>query len=259
MAHGVFPFGQKLKVLRQKDRTPKEVFVLGIYASAVHARWTGRDGKQKVSALAVASEPHIFWNGDEAETIIAAIRVPPALGELSPAGERFNGPSGRSLDERFLQPLGLTRKDIWLCDLYPFTMLNENQREAIRSKYSPHIKRHGLPHPSLEMRPTKSPGIHRVREIMAEIRASRARTLLLLGDQPIAWFLGAFHPGIRRLSYFGTTPSDYGRLHTLDLNGTQVRILPVVHPRQASRLGPSSALWGKLHGEWLQSRAPTLL
>ena len=34
-----FPFGEELKPLRQQDRTPKKVFVLGVYASAVHARW----------------------------------------------------------------------------------------------------------------------------------------------------------------------------------------------------------------------------
>ncbi len=36
---GTFPFGQKVKEVVQKDRIPKQVFVLGVYASAVHARW----------------------------------------------------------------------------------------------------------------------------------------------------------------------------------------------------------------------------
>lgn len=34
-----FPFGEELKPVLQQDRTPKKVFVLGVYASAVHARW----------------------------------------------------------------------------------------------------------------------------------------------------------------------------------------------------------------------------
>ena len=34
-----FPFGETVKPLAQLDRTPKKVFVLGVYASAVHARW----------------------------------------------------------------------------------------------------------------------------------------------------------------------------------------------------------------------------
>ena len=36
--------------LIQEDRTPKKVFVLGVYASAVHARWM-KDGKVKCAAL----------------------------------------------------------------------------------------------------------------------------------------------------------------------------------------------------------------
>ena len=36
----LFPFGETVKRLVQEDRTPKKVFVLGVYASAVHARWS---------------------------------------------------------------------------------------------------------------------------------------------------------------------------------------------------------------------------
>ena len=34
-----FPFGQPLKPVQQLNRSPKKAFVLGVYASAVHARW----------------------------------------------------------------------------------------------------------------------------------------------------------------------------------------------------------------------------
>ncbi len=66
----VFPFGRPLKRLVQADRSPKKVFVLGVYASAVHARWVGPDNRIKVRALAVASEPYIFWRGEGAADII---------------------------------------------------------------------------------------------------------------------------------------------------------------------------------------------
>ena len=54
---GTFPFGEPVRIVAQEDRTPKRVFVLGVYASAVHARWVGVDGKGIIKALAVASEP----------------------------------------------------------------------------------------------------------------------------------------------------------------------------------------------------------
>ena len=43
-----FPFGSKLKPVFQTDTTPKKVFVLGIYASAVHAKWLDKNGKEKI-------------------------------------------------------------------------------------------------------------------------------------------------------------------------------------------------------------------
>ena len=58
-----FPFGETVKPLVQEDRTPKKVFVLGVYASAVHARWKN-GANTKCNALAVASEPRIFWDGN---------------------------------------------------------------------------------------------------------------------------------------------------------------------------------------------------
>jgi hypothetical protein len=49
-----FPFGQELRKVEQKDKNSKKAFVLGVYASAVHARWIDENGRQKVAALAVA-------------------------------------------------------------------------------------------------------------------------------------------------------------------------------------------------------------
>ena len=94
-----FPFGEELKKVEQKEKKPKEVFVLGVYASAVHAKWIDKDGKQKVSALAVASEPDIFWTGEKAAEIISSIPIPKELGKLVvPSDKRLNGPSGNVLD-----------------------------------------------------------------------------------------------------------------------------------------------------------------
>jgi hypothetical protein len=78
----IFPFGQHVETLTQQGRGPKSVFVLGVYASAVHARWFGPDKRMKVRALAVASEPRIFWRGDEAEaaSIISRIELPAGVG-----------------------------------------------------------------------------------------------------------------------------------------------------------------------------------
>jgi hypothetical protein len=97
---GCFPSGQPIRKVTQTDRTPKRAFVLGVYASAVHARWIGEDGKTRIAALAVASEPEIFWTGEGSEQLIATITPPNAIGTLKSAGQNLNGPSGRALDEQ---------------------------------------------------------------------------------------------------------------------------------------------------------------
>ena len=106
-----YPFGAKLNPVVQTDRSPKQLFVLGVYASAVHARWFGPDGRIRVRALAVASEPYIFWRGDNPNAVIDHIDIPSQCGFLRPADARLNGPSGTVLDEQYLAPLGYSRGD----------------------------------------------------------------------------------------------------------------------------------------------------
>lgn len=84
-AIGRFPFGEPIRPVRQADGSAKDAFVLGVYASAVHARWVGPEGRVRIGALAVASEPEIFWRGDGAEEIVSRVSVPPGTGRLVPA------------------------------------------------------------------------------------------------------------------------------------------------------------------------------
>ena len=140
-----FPFGLILRKVEQTDKSPKKVFILGVYASAVHAKWIDEENKVKVKAMAVASEPYIFWKGDGADKIIADIHIPEELGHLEPADGMFNGPSGNVLDEKFLAPLGLTRNDVWLSDIIPYTRINPSQRAALKKNYDPFVQNYFLP------------------------------------------------------------------------------------------------------------------
>jgi len=246
---GVFPFGQPVETLVQGDRSPKKVFVLGVYASAVHARWIGPDGRNLVRALAVASEPHIFWRGEGAEEIINRITMPTDLGRLVPADYKLNGPSGVALDELFLHPLGITRDDAWLCDLVPHSCVNPTQQKAIDRAYMPLVERYGLPVPSVPSVPRTLADDARRRQILEEIQESRAEAVVLLGDEPIRWFLRHFDDCWRRLSDF----EPYGRRHPVQLDDLDIDVLPLVHPRQAARLGRSSKKWFELHELWRES------
>ncbi len=251
-----FPFGQELRKVEQKDRSPKKAFVLGVYASAVHARWVDKDGIQVVSALAVASEPEIFWRGENAESEILKITIPTELGKLTvPKNPVLNGPSGRALDEKFLKPLGLTRGDVWLCDLLPYSRVNENQKKAIKSNYTQElIRKHNLqpatipPFDKKELNSTS-----RRAEILQELEDSKADTLILLGDLPIYWFLRYFDNRYSRLAQFGETPDSYGKANPISINGKTYKVIPLCHPRQSDRLGASSKKWGLLHNGWINA------
>lgn len=250
-----FPFGQELRKVEQKDRSPKKAFVLGVYASAVHARWVDKEGKQVVSALAVASEPEIFWRGDHAETIISGIKIPEELGTLTvPKDSRLNGPSGRALDEKFLKPLGLTRGDVWLCDLLPYSRVNENQKKAIKNNYTQEIiRKYNLQPatiPLFDKKDLNSPP--RRAEILQELEESKTKTLILLGDLPIYWFLRYFDKRYSRLAQFGETPETYGKANSIGIDGKLYNVIPLCHPRQADRLGSSTTTWGLIHDQWIK-------
>jgi uracil-DNA glycosylase len=251
-----YPFGQPLIPVVQKDRSPKKVFVLGVYASAVHAKWRDQYGTVLVQALAVASEPYIFWRGDGCEDIINGIDLPRDAGRLEPAAAHFNGPSGVTLDELYLKPLGIIRDDAWLCDLLPESRINPNQRKAITKHYQPLVEELGLPECTIpnfsasELRKQEK----RHLEILEEIEESQAGTIILLGDLPIKHWLAHFSK-YRKLSDFGETADTYGKRHSLEIEGKTYQILPLVHPRQAGSLGRASKKWTELHTEWVSSSA----
>lgn len=246
-----YPFGQELHPLKQEDISPKKVFVLGVYASAVHALWK-KDGKIICQALAVASEPRIFWDGNyaEAKGIIDAVTIPPELGTLEPAGKQLNGPSAKVLDENILAPLGYTRKDAWLCDCLPETRLNPSQAKAIREKYDPLISQYGLNPVTIPNRPSAFCNSQRSKEITQELLQSEADLLVLLGDIPIAQYLKkvADVPYATLGEYVELY--GYGTMTEVTIHGKSIKVLPLAHPRQIGALGAHSEKWHDMHHRW---------
>ncbi len=251
-----YPFGAQLRPLTQEDQSPKQVFVLGVYASAVHARWK-RDGRVVCQALAVASEPRIFWDGDpeEAAEIIARIRVPAGLGSLEPAGSALNGPSAKVLDEHILAPLGYTRADAWLCDCLPETRLNPSQVRVIEERYRPLIAEYGLNEVTIPPRPTLFCDERRAGEITEELLRSQAKLLVLLGDIPIAQYLNrvAEVPYATLQEYVDLY--GYGNRAPATIAGRRLEVLPLAHPRQIGALGAHSERWHRAHIAWERARS----
>jgi uracil-DNA glycosylase len=252
---GTFPFGQPVQEVEQRDRTPKSVFVLGVYASAVHARWINTNEKTVVNALTVASEPYIFWRGENAESIIQQIVIPTELGKLIPAKQDFNGPSGMALDNLILNPLKLDRQKVWLCDLVPHSCVNPSQSKAIERAYLPIASKYGLAKHTVPPVPNLLTDENRRKAILDEIIESEARVLILLGDKPIQWFLSYFDNHWSKLSDFGRDNQLYGQLHNTQVGSKEIKVLPLAHPRQIAKLGQSSAIWYDVHEKWLKQSA----
>ena len=247
---GTFPFGKEVQKVVQEERSSKRVFVLGVYASAVHARWVNPKGTTLIKAIAVASEPYIFWRGENAEGIIRGIQIPYQLGKLVAAEKQFNGPSGIALDELILKPLGLTRKDTWLCDLVPYSCMNPSQQKALEREYYPLTEKYDLPLPTVPKVPGRLSDKERRQAILNELIESNAEVLILLGDKPIQWFLRYYDDRWQRLSDF----HPYGKAQLAEIAGKKYQVLSVAHPRQIAKLGRSSQKWFELHQEWIDSQ-----
>lgn len=255
MSNYYFPFGQRLTKVQQTDTTPnKKIFVLGVYASAVHAKWIDKDGDLKVQALAVASEPQIFWTGEGVEEILSDIQIPKELGKLVPANRNLNGPSGVALDDLFLKPLGYSREQAWLCDLLPESRINPNQQKAVKI-YNDIAGQYGLPLstiPEFREDEIKENAEQRHLEILNELEKSGAKTIILLGDLPIRWFLHFFDKR-SKLSQFGNSQETYGQRHDIVINNKTYSVIPLCHPRNAARLGAFSKTWAELHETWVKN------
>lgn len=257
-----FPFGEYVHPVVQDDRNPKKVFVLGVYASAVHAKWVGKNGKTACKALAVASEPRIFWDGNEKEAkeIIDKINKKIEqfeMGHLELPDKNLNGPSAKALDERILAPLGFERKGAWLCDLLPESRLNGGQLFAISKKYNLFLEKladKGLNEVTVPQKPEKFCDKERIDEITKELLESQADLLILLGDKPIQQYLKK----VVNVPYRGLDEYrkifEYGKCTDVEIGGKKIKVLPLAHPRQIARLGSSSKKWYAIHQKWLSEQ-----
>lgn len=246
-----FPFGEFVRRLEQQDKTPKEVFVLGVYASAVHARWTN-GGQTVCQALAIASEPYIFWDGDQSEAyhIISSIKIPKEVGTLVLPNKNLNGPSSKVLSQNILKPLSVTRQQSWLCDLLPESRLNPNQLRVISEKYNPLIEEYGLNKVTVPPEDGKFCNDARCNEISNEIMQSGAATVVLLGDIPIKQYLSRVCSlDFKDLRDY-TQKYGYGKPIRLKILDRLINVVPLAHPRQIGGLGRSNQFWFEEHKKW---------
>lgn len=120
------------------------------------------------------------------------------------------------------------------------------------------VARFGLPSYDFPSVPAVLADEQRVLEIESEVTEAQPQVLITLGDQPLKWFAKKY--GSKpRLALYGEDGDSYGRLHDMRIAGRKLFHLPLVHPRQAGRLGHHSDKWYELHHNWMREVAPRLL
>jgi hypothetical protein len=244
----IFPFGRSVTQVKQlPDGVKKRAFVLGIYSSAVHARWIGHDGAVRVAAIAVASEPYIFWRGEDATRHIPVIDE--RLGRLEAAAPGNNGPSGIALDKRYLNPLGLSRHDVWLSDLVPNTLLNRGQQLAVERYYHPIAQQFDLPICTVQpVPPTRAAWepLISIDRLIEELRESQADIIITLGNLVIKHFLN----NVCEREFPQLAIDGYGRRHVAAIDGRTYCIICLAHMR-VTTIRPISR-WQAAHDDWTE-------
>jgi uracil-DNA glycosylase len=166
------------------------------------------------------------------------------MGRLEVPGRQFNGPSGATLLELYLAPLGLTPADCWITDLHDRYFLSPGNEKAVAryEKLRKEVRSTAAP-AALPRRPVRViPTQERLARLKNELRDSGARLVITLGNEPLRPLLGN---GARQLSL-----EDYGEPKALEVFGQRVRVLRLCHPRQAGGLGTSSESWAGAHAAW---------
>ena len=242
MADYRYPFGRPLRAVHPAASGTRRIFVLGAYPSALHVHWTppAHLGLAPVQALAVDDEPEPFWNGAAEQEQVAAweqrVDAQPGWGALTGA-RRFNGSSGRHLDQQYLAPLGVQREQVWITDTVNTYFVSEAGANAIATRYGPAAAALGLPVAQLPERPTAEELIIRAAKdhadrLHAELEEAAPEHVLTIGNEALAalWQIGV------TLAQGGTRPGKlsaacYGRRLTIRLGNGHVCLLhPLAHP-----------------------------
>ena len=136
--------------------------------------------------------------------------------------------------------------------------MNSGQEKAISKHYRPLVAEMGSPPVNWPTVPARPADDARKAEVATELRESKAEIVITLGDQPLQWFMSKYGSHTR-LREYGNNPDAYRQLHPIETEGRSRLLLPLVHPRQAARLGGHNKIWADLHTTWVIDKARTLL
>jgi hypothetical protein len=245
-----FPFGRA--ATRRPPRRPDgpaDLFVLGVYPSALHVRWRRPDGVV-MGALAVDDEPTVFWDGNDAKQHIARWRTDIAWqddwGTATLAGG--NGSSGRILIDQILTPLRTVPERTYFTDCLPYYFVKagaDSQGQRIDEVYQPFALTHGLPAANLPARPSERELVsrtvlHEADTLRHQLQESGTDHIVTLGQEAADVFAAVSGAPPVHLRPDAT----YGLPRTAVIDGRRLTWLALTHP------GNRILIWRTRHTQW---------
>jgi hypothetical protein len=253
-----FPFGAHVLRRSPSASTPRLLFVLGAYPSAVHVQWTPPGAGKTVRALPVDNEPEPFWEGSDEVEVVAEWKRKVRFdenqwGRVEPTG-KLNGSSGVALAHDFLAPLGVVRNDVWITDVLDTYRASEGAEERIADTYAHFAVAAKAPPAGLAHHPSEDAIVQEGLEqpqrqrLMAEIEKAQPKVIVTLGNAALRVLRtllakdgGSVAPAAL------SAGRDYGKAVSLRLGGRSVVWLPLAHPA-AVRTIPA---FGTVHRAWI--------
>ena len=251
-----FPFGRPVRRCKPSATTPRPVFILGAYPSALHACWTPPNGFRRIQAIAVDNEPEPFWNGldehDRIEKWKKAVQFDDAWGTVAPV-KKLNGSSGLWVDEFILKPLGVSRDKVCISDCLDTYRCSVGLRARIDDTYEKFRRKFDrefdLPSAVLGVHPSEQEIIeegsttHKKR-LLREIEAVAPDTIVTLGNAAVAVArkLLTFESGAdtARLSHVA---EKYGAPAKVRLGSKVIELLPLAHPAAPKAYQTAHQAW----------------
>jgi hypothetical protein len=245
-----YPFGRPVTPRAPSASTPKPLFVLGAYPSAVHVEWHAPAPYSRVQAIAVDDEPSPFWDGADQVVVVeqwkAAIGFEKGWGAAS-ANARFNGPCGQKLANNLFGPLHVPVTDAWITDCLDTYRGSEGGSRRIMDTYNPWACSAGLPAASIAPHPSEGAIVrealaeHR-RRLLDELATARPELIVTLGNAALRIMRELVEPtdAPRTLAI-----ESYGRECRARVRGQLVRWLPLAHPATPARYVAAHSEWAK--------------
>gem|GEM_PF-6174300 len=161
--------------------------------------------------------------------------------------------SGAEINEHYLEPLGLTRQNVFIFDLVPYYLANISVNRATGRSMADNVRLYEEAtntKTGIVIRPEGDAFLTYARELPGNLERlqdylgqCRPRMLFTLGTEPAAFVRGMSFAeassGVDRLLY--------GEPVTLDVLGVETQVVHLVHPHHFIK---KTVKWTRRHADW---------